>query len=63
MAAAVYCISFINLRNWLTLLIQIFVGVLLYFSLEILLKDENLPYLKALLKEKLRKRKTPGNPK
>jgi teichuronic acid exporter len=63
MAAAVYCISFINLRNWLTLLIQIFVGVLLYFSLEILLKDENLPYLKALLKEKLRKRKTPDNPK
>jgi teichuronic acid exporter len=56
MAIAVYCIGFFNWRNWITLIVQIILGVLLYFGLEALLRDKNQSYFFAIVNEKIRQR-------
>lgn len=46
MGAIVYCISFFNLESWLTLIIQIPLGIIIYVSLAWMFKLECFIYLK-----------------
>ncbi len=49
MGAIVYCVSFIGLSNWLTLLIQVPLGVVLYVLFSHLFKLESYTYSKQLI--------------
>ena len=59
MGGAVYCINFLNLANWLTLLIQIPLGIIIYVLGAWLLKMESFTYCLNMLKGLFsRKKKT-----
>ena len=45
MGGCVYCINFLNLNNWLTLLIQVPLGAILYIGLSFVLKFESFTYV------------------
>lgn len=58
MGAAVYCITLFQWKNWVTLIAQVLTGVILYFGFEMLFKDDNAFYMAAIVKERIRKRKS-----
>lgn len=57
MGCLVYCITFIGLSNWLTLIIQIASGIVIYIALATILKLECWTYLLDMLKHFLKKGK------
>jgi len=57
---AVYCIIFLNLSVWLTLILQITVGTIIYVGLAKLFKLESFTYITDTVKEYLPK-KNKGN--
>lgn len=57
MGTIVYCVTFLQLSNWLTLLIQIVLGITVYIGLAELFKLECYIYLKNMIFSKLKKRK------
>ena len=57
MGGVVYCVNFLKLTNWLTLLIQVPVGVIIYVLLSWIFKVETFTYCINLVKSFLRKRK------
>lgn len=57
MGGVVYCVNFLELTNWLTLLIQVPVGVIIYVLLSWIFKVETFTYCINLVKSFLRKRK------
>ncbi len=56
MAAAVYAIHFIGLSDWLTLLIQVPLGMLIYIGGAKLLKFETMDYMLQILKQMKKKK-------
>lgn len=56
MASVVYCVSFINLPDFITLIIQILLGIVIYVGISWILKDDSLFYCIKTMKE-LRKGK------
>ena len=62
MGAAVYSVTFLELSHLITLLIQLPLGIIIYFGAAYLLKFECLTYLTAALKELIRRKlKKPQN--
>ncbi len=61
MCAVVYCILFLGLPSWLTLIIQIIVGIVLYVGLAWLLKFECFVYLKNVITAFLNRKKSNKN--
>ncbi len=57
MGGAVYCVIFLGLSSWLTLLIQIPLGVALYVGLSILTKNESYYYVLNFIKRILNRKK------
>ena len=57
MGVGVYLINYLNLSNIITLLIQIPVGIILYFGLSALFKLKGFVYLKTAIKTALNKKK------
>lgn len=57
MGAVVYCVIFLGLPSWLTLIIQVLLGMIIYIGLAHLLKLECYIYLKDMLMGFIRKRK------
>lgn len=57
MAGIVYCVQLIGLPNWLTLLIQVPLGVCIYVAGSKLLHFESFDYLLGVVKELLHKKK------
>lgn len=57
MGAVVYCVQFLGLASWLTLIIQIVLGIVLYIGLAQLFKLECYMYLKNMIAGYLKKRK------
>jgi len=57
MGAVVYCVQFIGLRNWITLLIQVPVGVILYYLLSKLFHIDSFDYLVSTVKGLFGKKK------
>lgn len=62
MCAAVYSVTFLHLSNLLTLLIQVPLGIAVYFGLAFLFRFECLRYLIGTVKELVRARRKRGNP-
>lgn len=58
MGVCIYSVSYLGLRDVVTLLIQIFLGIGIYFCGSVLLKLESFEYLLDLLKSILKRRKT-----
>lgn len=56
MGAIVYCVSFLNLSNILTLVIQVLLGVIIYILGSILLKLESFEYVLGILKSFIKKK-------
>lgn len=50
MGGCVYCVNFLNLSNWLTLLIQVPLGAVIYIGLSALLKLESFTYCWNMVK-------------
>ena len=50
MAGCVWCVNLLNLESWITLLIQVPLGVLIYIGLSIATKSDALNYIVNLLK-------------
>lgn len=57
MGSIVYCVSLLGLANWLTLIIQIPVGIIVYIGLAEIFKLECYTYLKNMIFGFLKKRK------
>jgi len=57
MGGLVYCITFIGLNDWLTMLIQVPAGIIIYVSLATVFKLECWIYIKNIIKKFLPKRK------
>ena len=57
MGGCVYCVTFLNLSDWLTLIIQIPLGVIIYLGCSALFKAEPYIYCKNLLYDFLSKNK------
>ena len=57
MGLVVYCVLFFNLSSWLTIIIQISVGVVVYIGLAEIFKLECYCYLKNMIFGFLKKRK------
>lgn len=57
MGGVVYCITFFGLTNWLTLMIQIVLGIAIYVTLATIFKLECWSYILDLLKKTLKKGK------
>lgn len=57
MGAAVYCVQFLGLASWLTLLIQIPLGIVIYIALAELFRLECYKYLKTNIAGFLKKKK------
>ena len=55
MGGCVYCVSFLNLNNWLTLLIQVPLGVLIFIGGSILFKIESFTYCLEMIKPMMSK--------
>lgn len=58
MAGCVYCVGFLHLNNWLTLLIQIPLGAIIYIVGAKLFKFEAFDYMLSIVKGFLKKRKS-----
>lgn len=56
MGAIVYCINFINIPDWATLLIQVPLGVVIYIVGSIIFKFESFTYCWKLIKELFKKK-------
>lgn len=50
MGGCVYCVNFLHLNNWLTLLIQVPLGVIIYIGLSALFKLESFTYVLDMIK-------------
>ena len=50
MGICVYCVNFLNLNNWITLIIQIPLGALIYIGISALLKLESFTYCLNMVK-------------
>ena len=50
MGAVVYCVSFLGLNDWLQLIIQFFVGIIVYFGISHLIKNESYIYIISTVK-------------
>lgn len=50
MGGCVYCVNFLHLSNWLTLLIQVLLGAVIYIGLSALLKLESFTYCWNMVK-------------
>ena len=57
MGAVVYCVQFIGLRSWITLLIQVPVGVVLYYLLSKIFHIDSFEYLVSTVKGLFGKKK------
>lgn len=55
MAGCVYCVNFIGLNNWLTLLIQVPLGAIIFVGLSALLKLESFTYFLNMAKPNILK--------
>lgn len=55
MGICVYCINFLNLNMWLTLIIQVPFGAIIYIGLSALFKLESFTYILAMVKPILNK--------
>ena len=53
MGGCVYCVNFLHLNNWLTLIIQVPLGVIIYIGLSALLKLESFTYVLNMVKPAL----------
>lgn len=58
MGVVVYCIMFFHLATWLTLIIQVIVGGIVYIALSEIVKLECYVYLKNIILGYMKKRKT-----
>lgn len=50
MGGCVYCVNFLHLSNWLTLLIQVPLGAVIYIGLSALLKLDSFIYVFNIIK-------------
>lgn len=50
MGGCVYCVNFLHLNNWLTLIIQVPLGVIIYIGLSALFKLESFTYVLNMIK-------------
>ena len=55
MGVCVYCVNFLHLSNWLTLLIQVPLGAVIYIGLSALLKLESFTYVCNMIKPAMKK--------
>lgn len=55
MGGCVYCVNFLHLSNWLTLLIQVPLGAVIYIGLSALLKLESFTYCWNMAKPVIQK--------
>ena len=55
MGVCVYCVNFLHLSNWLTLIIQVPLGAVIYIGLSALLKLESFTYVWNMVKPMLQK--------
>lgn len=55
MGGCVYCINFLNLNMWLTLIIQVPLGAIIYIGLSVLFKLESFTYVLNMIKPMLQK--------
>lgn len=55
MGGCVYCVNFLHLSNWLTLIIQIPLGAVIYIGLSVLLKLESFTYCWNMVKPAINK--------
>lgn len=53
MGGCVYCVNFLHLNNWLTLIIQVPLGAIIYIGLSALLKLESFTYVLNMVKPAL----------
>lgn len=53
MGGCVYCVNFLHLNNWLTIIIQVPLGAILYIGLSALLKLESFTYVLNMIKPTL----------
>lgn len=60
MGALVYCISFIGLTNWFTLIIQIVAGIVIYITGAKLFHIESFEYILSIIKEIIGKKTKRG---
>ena len=57
MGAVVYCVQFIGLRSWVTLLIQVPVGVVIYIALSKIFHIDSFEYFLSIIKSLFSKKK------
>lgn len=55
MGGSVYCVNFLHLNNWLTLIIQVPLGAIIYIGLSALFKFESFTYILNMIKPVIRK--------
>ena len=55
MGGSVYCVNFLHLNNWLTLIIQVPLGAIIYIGLSALFKLESFTYILNMIKPVIRK--------
>lgn len=55
MGGCVYCVNFLHLNNWLTLIIQVPLGAIIYIGLSALFKLESFTYILNMIKPVIRK--------
>lgn len=55
MGGSVYCVNFLHLNNWLTLIIQVPLGAIIYIGLSALFKLESFTYVLNMIKPVIRK--------
>ncbi len=58
MSGCVYCINFLHLNSWITLIIQVPLGGVIYIGLSILFKLESFTYVLNTVKEFIQNKKT-----
>lgn len=55
MGGCVYCVNFLHLNNWLTLIIQVPLGAIIYIGLSALFKLESFTYILNMIKPVMKK--------
>ena len=55
MGCCVYCVNLLHLNNWLTLIIQVPLGAVIYIGLSALLRLESFTYVLNMVKPAIRK--------
>lgn len=55
MGICVYCVNLLHLNNWLTLIIQVPLGAMIYIGISALLRLESFTYVLNMIKPAIRK--------